>query len=230
MLNSNTNTTTKKYSTWTQKRIAVFEERMRKTLKNINFTNIDDEIAYLNKLEIMENNINKVIEHKMETFKAELDAKDKEIEEIITDIENITKESNDARLRLIELDKRYSGLHLELLKQYEMRNKIFSEIIKLRKENTKGFDKQLETQQQDDIDIKSLKSELCMLLNMLKLRILNPISDDPNYYGYVMNTTDNTLCFVNIDRNLDNLEKGKIYWNAMNELIVKKYLNSSNLN
>ena len=209
------------------KRISAFTERMRSELKINTLNTFEDEKTYLNKLEITEQNIFKIIEHKEDAYKNELDAKDKLIEDMKNSLNELTDISDELRKYIIELDGRSVELTNELNRINEYRSKTLAEIIKLRKDNTKAFDLQLSNKHKDEIDIKALKSELCMILNMLKLRILNIDSNDPVYVGYINNINDNTLLYISIDKKLDNLSKGKMYWNAMNELIVKKNLSNS---
>jgi hypothetical protein len=205
------------------KRIAAFSERIRNTLKHTAFNNIEDEKTYLNKLEITESNIAKIIEHKNETFQQLLEAKDKQLEDANRYLQELEDTSEGLRKDVIDLDNRCIELGNDMQKHNDLKVRLSADIIKLRKENTKGFENLLVCKQRQDIDIKGIKSELSMMLNMLKLRILNlDMPNDPSHVGYVMNTSDNTLCYLNVDKNQDDIEKGKIYWTAMNGLIVEK--------
>jgi hypothetical protein len=188
-----------------------------------NFTNLDDETNYLNKLEITEANVMTILEHRKNLLKMENENKIKMHESILTNIDSMNKGNLELRKKLLELENRFDHLNSEFKKCNEMKQKYHNDIIKIRKDNTKEFDAKLNNLKQQDKRIKTLKKELFLIINLLKMRIVNldSLEEDQMIKGYVINIEKNTIKYIQFNKNENAIEKCINYWNSMKELLIK---------
>lgn len=186
------------------------------------FTNFDDESSYLNKLDITEANILNILEHRKSLLKSENENKLKMHESIMTNIEAMNKGNLELNKKLVELEKQYDHLYLEFNKCNEMKQKYHNDIIKIRKDNTKEFDMKLNNLNKQDKNIKTLKKELFLLINMLKMRIVNldSMEEDQMIKGYLINIEKNTIKYIQLNKNEHSIEKCLKYWNAIKDLLT----------
>jgi chromosome segregation ATPase len=199
-------------------KIRELDEKFNRIYNLKKLTDFEEEYKCVNKLQTAEDNIINLLHGQIKNLEDEEISKQNEIKQIENLFKEIVESSYKLRIKLNELENKNLELEIEYQRLNELRNKYSSDIIKLRKENTKAFDNLLATRQREDVDIRGLKSELCMLLNMLKMRLLNIENEEKYYVGYVMNTSNNNLCYLSIEKDMEMVSKGKIYWKAMNEL------------
>ena len=187
-----------------------------------NFTNFEDETNYLNKLEITEANIVNILEHRKNLLKRENENKLKMQESILDNIDGMNKENLDLRKKLVEMEKQFDHLNSEFNKCNEMKQKYHNDIIKIRKDNTKEFDMKLTNLNKQDKSIKTLKKELFLIINLLKMRIVNldTLNEDQMIKGYLINIEKNTIKYIQFNKNEEAIEKCLKYWNAMKDLII----------
>jgi hypothetical protein len=187
-----------------------------------NFTNFDDESSYLNKLEITETNILNILEHRKNLLKSENESKLKMHESILENIDTMNKGNLELSKKLVELEKQYDHLYSEFNKCNEMKQKYHNDIIKIRKDNTKEFDMKISNLNKQDKNIKTLKKELFLIINMLKMRVVNldSIEEDHMIKGYLINIEKNSIKYVQFNKNEEALEKCLRYWNAMKDLLL----------
>jgi hypothetical protein len=209
----------------TNKRVSSIGDKLINIKANISkLTMLDDEKNYLNKLETTESNITSILEHKKKLIAIE-NEKIKRKNDIVTkNIQQYHKENNHLREKIFKLDKQYEELQVEFNKFNEIKKKYFNDILKIRKENTKDLDNKILSLAKQEKQIKKLQNELFLLLNILKLRIINiDTAESQNIYkGYIINIHDNTLIYVEIDKKEDPHSCALKYWRAMKELLIDK--------
>jgi len=187
-----------------------------------NLTNFEDETNYLNKLEITDANIVNILEHRKNLLKRENENKLKMQESVLDNIRSINKENLELRKKLVEMEKQFEHLNSEFNKCNEMKQKYHNDIIKIRKDNTKEFDMKLTNLNKQDKSIKTLKKELFLIINLLKMRIVNldTLKEDQMIKGYLINIEKNTIKYLQLNKNEDAIEKCLKFWNAMKDLII----------
>lgn len=209
------------------KRLSVAGDKLINMNLNSNygtFTNLDDESNYLKKLEITENNVVDILEHRKNVLQFENENKEKFHKSNLENIEAINKENLELRKKLFELENQFDHLNIEFNKCNEMKQKYHSDIIKIRKDNTKDFDAKLNVLKQQDKRIKTLKKELFLIINLLKMRIVNldSLEEDQMIKGYIINIEKNTIKYIQFNKNEDAIKKCADFWNAMKELLMKE--------
>lgn len=209
------------------KRLSVAGDKLINMNLNSNygtFTNLDDESNYLKKLEITENNVIDILEHRKNVLQLENENKEKFHKSNLENIEAINKENLELRKKLFELENQFDHLNIEFNKCNEMKQKYHNDIIKIRKDNTKDFDAKLNVLKQQDKRIKTLKKELFLIINLLKMRIVNldSLDEDQMIKGYIINIEKNTIKYIQFNKNEDAIKKCADFWNAMKELLIKE--------
>jgi hypothetical protein len=223
-MNNNTNfgnlTNTK--NTKRQSTIADELIKMKSSLPKI--VNMDDEMTYLNKLDIAENNIFNIINHKKTILKNDNETRQRNVEASTTKIETLNKENMDLHKKLIELEKQHEYLQIEFNKCSEMKTKYITDITNLRRNNNKEFDFKMNNISKNDKNIKALKKELLLIINILKTRIVNidTIDQDNKIKGYLVDIEKNTLKYLEMDRSEDGHKKAITFWAAMKDLLLGK--------
>jgi hypothetical protein len=209
------------------KRLSVAGDKLINMNLNSNygtFTNLDDESNYLKKLEITENNVVDILEHRKNVLQFENENKEKFHKSNLENIEAVNKENLELRKKLFELENQFDHLNIEFNKCNEMKQKYHSDIIKIRKDNTKDFDAKLNVLKQQDKRIKTLKKELFLIINLLKMRIVNldSLEEDQMIKGYIINIEKNTIKYIQFNKNEEAIKKCADFWNAMKELLMKE--------
>jgi hypothetical protein len=189
-----------------------------------NLTNFEDEINYMNKIEQNERNMTDIYQHRRNLMKNEKEMLVKQLENKIELIEQSNNANLELRKKLIELEKNYEHLYLEFHKCKDMKAKYHNDIIKLRKENTKDFDTKLSHLNKQDKTIRLLKKELFLIINLLKLRIVNldSLDEDKLIKGYLVDIEKNTIKYLQINKNEQALINCINYWQSMKELILSE--------
>jgi len=209
------------------KRLSVAGDKLINMNLNSNygtFTNLDDESNYLKKLEITENNVIDILEHRKNVLQIENENKEKFHKSNLENIEAINKENLELRKKLFELENQFDHLNIEFNKCNELKQKYHNDIIKIRKDNTKDFDAKLNVLKQQDKRIKTLKKELFLIINLLKMRIVNldSLDEDQMIKGYIINIEKNTIKYIQFNKNEDAIKKCTDFWNSMKELLMKE--------
>ena len=112
--------------------------------------NFEDEKKYLNKLEIVEENMTNILQHKKNLAVGELEMKRNNLEKISKDVEIANFKNSEIRKKLLNLEKQYDHLNQEFKKCIEMRNKYYHDITKIRRDNTKEYDNKINTLNKQD--------------------------------------------------------------------------------
>jgi hypothetical protein len=223
-MNNNTNfgTLTNTKNTKRQSTIADELIKMKSSLPKI--VNMDDEMTYLNKLDIAENNIFNIITHKKTILKNDNETRQRNVEASTAKIETLNKENMDLHKKLIELEKQHEYLQIEFNKCSEMKTKYINDITNLRRNNNKEFDIKMNNISKNDKNIKALKKELLLIINILKTRIVNidTIDQDNKIKGYLVDIEKNTLKYLEMDRSEDDHKKAITFWAAMKDLLLGK--------
>ncbi len=89
------------------------------------------------------------------------------------------------------------------------------------RENTKNFDNKLSKLNKTDQTLKALKKELTLMINFLKLRLVNidTIEEEKMIKGYLVDVERNAVKYIELNKERDDeIESCVLYWNAMREL------------
>jgi hypothetical protein len=217
-MNQVANTRSKRLSVVGDKLIALSAQTLGK------LGNLDDELRYLKKLDITDGNISCIFEHKKNLLMRQVDLKRTQLETLSKEVDNANLQNIELKNKLIELETQFTHLNLEFKKCSEMKQKYHSDIIKIRRENTKEFDNKLNTLNKQDKKLKQHKKELFLLINILKLRVVNldSLAEDKFVKGYLIDMEKNTIKYIEINRNQEAINNCIIYWSAMKELLIGK--------
>jgi chromosome segregation ATPase len=209
----------------TNKRVSSIGDKLIAIKSNISkLSQLEDEKNYLNKLDITENNIANILEHKKTLTSRDIEAKQRTAEIINNNLEQITKENNSLTDKLIKLDKQHEELRAEFNKCSEIKKKYFNDIVKIRKDNTKELDNKIYVLSNQEKECKKLQNELFLILNMIKLRIVNTdtASEEKSYKGYIIDVNNNRLKYIDVNKREDANRSAVKYWQAMKEILLDK--------
>lgn len=206
------------------KRLSVAGDKLIGLKSNSALTNLnnwEDEINYLNKVEVSESNIKRLIEYSKERRKSENDSLRNEYMQLVNSLQISNKENIELRNKLSEMDKQYDELCNEYNKCNELKQKLNNDIIKLRKDTLKDMEGKLNTLAKQDKTIKHLKKELFLILNLLKLRVINTDSVDQDncIKSYMIDIHRNKLKYLELKRNENEKIKLNSFWNNLKTLL-----------
>lgn len=210
------------------KRKSVVGDKLMYVIEHMSeITNLEDEKKYLSKLEILDGNITNIFQHKKNLALRDLENKENNLEKSCKDCEIANLKNSELRKKLAELENQYEHLNFEFKKCSEMRQKYYNEIIKIRRDNTKEFDSKLNTLNKQDKNLKMLKKELFLLINLLKLRVVNldTVDEDKFIKGYILDLERNTIKYIEVTTSQEALNDCFTYWTSMKELICGKQNN-----
>ena len=216
------------------KRLSI-ENKQPLSLTNLStssiLSNIDDEANYLKKLEITEGNISSFLIHRKNLIQKENENKISQLETIKKEIDRENNNNIQLRNELIEKEKQFEELNREYKKCSELKNKYHNEIIKLRKENTKEFDNKVSMLNKQDKTLSALKKELFLLINILKLRVVNldSVDEDESVKGYLLDIDKNALKYIESKKTEDEFIHCIKYWTSMKELLLGEDKENKNL-
>jgi hypothetical protein len=210
------------------KRKSVVGDKLMYVIEHMSeLTNFEDEKKYLNKLEILDGNLTNIFQHKKNLVMRDMEMKENNLEKLSKDVEIANYKNSELRKKLTDLENQYQHLNFEFKKCSEMRQKYYNDIIKIRRDNTKEFDNKLNTVNKQDKNLKMLKKELFLLINLLKLRVVNldTIEEDKFIKGYILDLEKNTIKYIEVNRSQEALSDCFTYWTSMKELLCDKKIN-----
>jgi hypothetical protein len=186
---------------------------------------IDDELRYHDQAEKIE------FEDLVQLFKSEKEKKMAKLTDALNNLQfqenqNIKKDQENIKLRK-ELDEK----HLisdknkdEIIQLNQNKIQLIEEIKKIRKENSREFDSKLNNINIQDKNLKTLKKELFMIINLFKFRLVNFDSwkEENSFKGYLIDIDKNALKFLEVDKNEEEYLSGVKYWSHLRELLEGK--------
>lgn len=185
------------------------------------FMNMDTEVEYLNKLQITENNIKEIFSYKKMKLKNEYASIQQENLSYQNLVAQINEENKILQKKFEDLRIQFNELTQEFNKLNEMKQKLNKEIIQLRHESSTEVEGQLAKKAKGDKYIRQLKKEFCLLVNILKYRIVNydTAKKENAIKGYLLNINNNAIKFFGINRDDIALKNYLNFWNSLNTLL-----------
>ena len=195
-------------------------------------SNLDDELRYLNKLDIIDGNVMSIFEHRKNLLIRQNENRKALLDNITTQVENANNFNLELKRKLFSLSSQQEDLNTEFNKLSELKKKYYSDIMKIRRENTKEFNNKLNTLNTQDKGMKLLKRELFLLMNLLKVRVLNSDTAELEkcIKGYLVNIENNSIQYVEVNKCEDVFKNCFSYWTSMTNLHqIKSSSNKENI-
>jgi hypothetical protein len=100
------------------------------------------------------------------------------------------------------------------------KEKLIIDIFNLRRENSKVYDCKSSELVRIDKTIRTLKRELFLLINILKLRIVNVDSEEESIKGYLLDVEKNNLKYIVLNKNEEPMINAIRYWKSLKDLLL----------
>lgn len=194
------------------------------TFNTSKFSSLDEETLYLNKIEVTESNT-KTLSGKILALRyLEVTKKSEVVKNIAKSVEEHTAHNAELKKQFILLEEQLQTLTIESKQIEERKQKYYNDIIKLRKESTKEIDQKVNLLVKQDKNVKLLKKELFLLMNLLKIRVVNlDVQEEENMIkGYLVNTDKNFIKYIEINKNEEMSKNCFSYWQQMKDLLEPK--------
>lgn len=211
-----------------------YDKIMEQKLQTGKFISFEDELRYLNKLNLNDGNFTDLFEHKKNFLKVNNDHTSSQNSNLIKEVDARNLENLELSYKLKQLEGQLEHLKADYKKSLDLKQKFNNELIKIRRENTKEYDNKLSKLNTQERKMKQLKKENNLMINITKLRIVNidTIKEDKVFKCYLVNTETSTVKYLEIP--VENTsKKGFIYWNLAKEFFAneekKKLENKENL-
>ena len=191
-----------------------------------NFLNLDKEREYLSKHQITEKNLTEILSYKTVLLQNSLNEAKANYDGLISEINRYKITNYELREQLEKLVNEFNLLASKFKKISENKKELNDNIIYLRKQSISAVNNQLAKNSEIDTKIKRLKKEFCLLVNILKFRIVNldTVKADGVIKGYLINVDKNVIQFFQekLDKD-DDVTKALSFWK---QLLI--FLNSDN--
>jgi hypothetical protein len=197
------------------------------------FISIDEEKNYLEKADSHYQNLKKYFKWSQKRRGGELFKMEEQLNFNLKRCEDLDSENGDFRKKFIHLEEQLEVLNIESKKIEEKKQKYYTDIIKLRKESTKELDQKVNLLNKQDKQVKALKKELFLLMNLLKIRVVNidSIAEENIIKGYLVNTEKNSIKYIEINKQeISDVNSCIAYWTQMNELLTEEKADKENVN
>lgn len=183
--------------------------------------NMEEETENLKKLKISQNNLHDLL------YKKQMNSQNS-ISKIQEELTNQNQKNSQLKEINFQLQKQYDDLVNEfnqLREKFEKINfdkkKLNDNIMQLRKESISEVDNKLAQKAKENAKIKKLKKEFCLLVNILKYRIVNSdsVPEDNEIKGYLLNIDRGIIQSFSSNR-IEPLSKRYIdFWNELKSFL-----------
>jgi hypothetical protein len=197
------------------------------------FVSIEEEKNYLEKADSHYQNLKKYFKWSQKRRGGELFKMEEQMNFNLKRCDDLVSENSDLRKKFVQLEEQLEMLNIESKKIEEKKQKYYTDIIKLRKESTKELDQKVNLLNKQDKQVKALKKELYLLMNLLKIRVVNidSIAEENVIKGYLVNTEKNSIKYLEINKQeKKDINSCLAYWTEMNDLHAEEKIDKENVN
>ena len=187
-------------------------------------SNMTSENDIIDKITILENNVNKAMDFSLNTKKTLIDQKTEHnaaLEESITNSDNGLKEDFKA---YEELNKKLKEDKIQFNNDRNQKLSTFNLINKKRREINKKHEEDLIKYSNNDNEVKKIYLDFLLLLRLLKCRIVNFYEiikeNTTNIVGYLLNLETMDFKLLKSNSKDSNYDKCFNFWKGMKEIYI----------
>ena len=184
--------------------------------------NLNEEIEILSNIKLKQNKIKQLYKIKILDINNKIGLLKKKYDIQIEKIKNLYDYDTTLKINLENLENEFNKLSNQLENLNYLKKTLNDQILSLRKSSTEIFDLEIKKNEKNSNEIKKLKKEFNLMVNILKYRILNikEINNRKRIEGYMIDIDRNLLKYREFDLNETNIKQR--YLNFWKDL--KKFL------
>ena len=184
--------------------------------------NLNEEIEILSNIKLKQNKIKQLYKIKILDINNKIGLLKKKYDVQIEKIKNLYDYDTTLKINLENLENEFNKLSNQLENLNHLKKTLNDQILSLRKSSTEIFDLEIKKNEKNNNEIKKLKKEFNLLVNILKYRLLNikEINGGKRIEGYMIDIDKNLLKYREFDLNETNIKQR--YLNFWKDL--KKFL------
>ena len=184
--------------------------------------NLNEEIEILSNIKLKQNKIKQLYKIKILDINNKIGLLKKKYDIQIEKIKNLYDYDTTLKINLENLENEFNKLSNQLENLNHLKKTLNDQILSLRKSSTEIFDLEIKKNEKNNNEIKKLKKEFNLLVNILKYRLLNikEINGGKRIEGYMIDIDRNLLKYREFDLNETNIKQR--YLNFWKDL--KKFL------
>ena len=184
--------------------------------------NLNEEIEILSNIKLKQNKIKQLYKIKILDINNKIGLLKKNYDIQIEKIKNLYDYDTTLKINLENLENEFNKLSNQLENLNHLKKTLNDQILSLRKSSTEIFDLEIKKNEKNNNEIKKLKKEFNLLVNILKYRLLNikEINGGKRIEGYMIDIDKNLLKYREFDLNETNIKQR--YLNFWKDL--KKFL------
>jgi len=184
--------------------------------------NLNEEIEILSNIKLKQNKIKQLYKIKILDINNKIGLLKKKYDIQIEKIKNLYDYDTTLKINLENLENEFNKLSNQLENLNHLKKTLNDQILSLRKSSTEIFDLEIKKNEKNNNEIKKLKKEFNLLVNILKYRLLNikEINGGKRIEGYMIDIDKNLLKYREFDLNETNIKQR--YLNFWKDL--KKFL------
>ena len=165
--------------------------------------NLNEEIELLSKIKLKQNKIKQLYKIKILDINNKIGLLKKKYDIQIEKIKNLYDYDTTLKINLENLENEFNKLSNQLENLNYLKKTLNDQILSLRKSSTEIFDLEIKKNEKNSNEIKKLKKEFNLMVNILKYRILNikEINNRKRIEGYMIDIDRNLLKYREFDLN-----------------------------
>jgi len=184
--------------------------------------NLNEEIELLSKIKLKQNKIKQLYKIKILDINNKIGLLKKKYDIQIEKIKNLYDYDTTLKINLENLENEFNKLSNQLENLNYLKKTLNDQILSLRKSSTEIFDLEIKKNEKNSNEIKKLKKEFNLMVNILKYRILNikEINNRKRIEGYMIDIDRNLLKYREFDLNeIDIKQRYLNFWKDLKNFL-----------
>lgn len=184
--------------------------------------NLNEEIEILSNIKLKQNKIKQLYKIKILDINNKIGLLKKKYDIQIEKIKNLYDYDTTLKINLENLENEFNKLSNQLENLNHLKKTLNDQILSLRKSSTEIFDLEIKKNEKNNNEIKKLKKEFNLLVNILKYRLLNikEINGGKRIEGYMIDIDKNLLKYREFDLNETNIKQRYLnFWKDLKNFL-----------
>ena len=184
--------------------------------------NLNEEIEILSNIKLKQNKIKQLYKIKILDINNKIGLLKKKYDIQIEKIKNLYDYDTTLKINLENLENEFNKLSNQLENLNHLKKTLNDQILSLRKSSTEIFDLEIKKNEKNNNEIKKLKKEFNLLVNILKYRLLNikEINGGKRIEGYMIDIDRNLLKYREFDLNeIDIKQRYLNFWKDLKNFL-----------
>ena len=184
--------------------------------------NLNEEIEILSNIKLKQNKIKQLYKIKILDINNKIGLLKKKYDIQIEKIKNLYDYDTTLKINLENLENEFNKLSNQLENLNHLKKTLNDQILSLRKSSTEIFDLEIKKNEKNNNEIKKLKKEFNLLVNILKYRLLNikEINGGKRIEGYMIDIDRNLLKYREFDLNEINIKQRYLnFWKDLKNFL-----------